>query len=102
LLIDIERNFVHLGHVEFEWDSDKDESNQAKHGIGFRAARVLWEDSGLVILPSRFPGEPRFLAIGRINAVCWTAVFTERGERIRIISVRRARMKEREFYERNQ
>jgi len=52
--------------VEFEWDPSKTALNEAKHGIGFAEARALWEDPGLIILPSRFPDEPRHLAIGMI------------------------------------
>ena len=40
---------------------------QKKHGIDFVAAQALWSDAGLVILPSKYPDEPRFLAIGRID-----------------------------------
>lgn len=80
----------------------KDEGNQAKDEIGFSTARALWEDSGLVILPSRFPDEPRFLAIGEIDAACGTAIFTGLEARISIISVRRARQNERQLYEQNQ
>jgi hypothetical protein len=89
-------------HVEFEWDGAKSASNKAKHGIGFDEATALWEDSGLVILPSRYPDEERFLDIGAIGSVFWTAIFTERSERIRLISVRHARAAERQIYERNQ
>ncbi|MBV9288160.1 MAG: BrnT family toxin [Hyphomicrobiales bacterium] len=43
--------------------------------------------------------EPRFLVIGKIGGRVWTAVFTWRGNRVRIISVRRARKDEVERYE---
>jgi hypothetical protein len=84
--------------MEFEYDWRKSEINRRKHGIDFERAQRLWEDPGLVILPSRFPDEPRFLAIGRIGNVHWTAIFTERSDFIRLISVRRAREEERILY----
>ena len=84
--------------MEFEYDSRKSETNWRKHGIDFERAQRLWEDPGLVILPSRFPDEPRFLAIGRIGNVHWTAIFTERSDSIRLISVRRSREEERILY----
>jgi uncharacterized DUF497 family protein len=43
-------------------------------------------------------GEERNLMIGRISDKTWTAVFTRRGEAIRLISVRRARKEEEEQY----
>ena len=88
--------------MEFEWDPHKSALNLQKHGISFPDAQCLWRDSGLILLPSRYPDEPRFLAIGKIESSHWTAIFTERGETIRIISVRRARDNERTLYEQNQ
>ncbi len=88
--------------MEFEYDPVKSNANDRKHGIDFKDAQDLWTDHGLVILPSIFPGERRFLAIGRIEGNHWTAIFTERGERIRLISVRRSRTEEKMLYERNQ
>lgn len=88
--------------MAFEWDENKNAINQAKHGISFQKAQRLWDDAGLIVLPSRFPDEDRFLAIGAIDSKHWTAIFTERGEDIRIISVRRARQNERDLYEQHQ
>ena len=80
---------MHQLCVEFEWDPHKSLLNQEKHGIGFSDAQALWNDPGLVLLPSRFPEEPRYLALGKIDQTLWTAICTERGEFLRIISVRR-------------
>lgn len=88
--------------VEFVWDPGKDAANRSKHGIGFTEARRLWQDSGLIVLPSRFPDEKRFLAIGQIGGKHWTAIFTERGEAVRLISVRRSRESGRRLYEQTQ
>ena len=44
-----------------------------KHGIDFDEAQELWQDAKLVILPSRFPNEQRFLAIGN-RQVRWILV----------------------------
>ena len=49
--------------------------------------------------PARNEGEPRLLVVGKIEGRHWAAVFTYRGENIRIISVRRARNQEIEDYE---
>ena len=90
---------MHVVLVDFEFDPAKSTSNLFKHGIDFVEAQALWLDSELVILPSTYPFEERFILIGKIGEKHWTAVFTERGEIIRIISVRRARDNERRIYE---
>jgi uncharacterized DUF497 family protein len=48
---------------------------------------------------SNFPGEARYLGIGRIDEFIWTSIFTFRGFTIRLISVRRARYGEKALYE---
>ena len=85
--------------MEFEFDSLKSELNKAKHGVDFTAAQQLWEDPGRVVIPARTSDEPRYLVIGRISGKHWSAVFTLRGEAVRIISVRRSRPEEIEIYE---
>ena len=85
----------------FEFDPTKSAANKAKHGIDFVEAQALWADDGLVDTKStaNVASELRFLAIGRIEGKNWTAICTLRGEAVRIISVRRARKEEVEYYE---
>jgi len=83
----------------FEFDSLKSELNKGKHGIDFTAAQQLWGDPGRVVIPARTSDEPRYLLIGMVSGKCWSAVFTLRGEAVRIISVRRSRPEEVEIYE---
>jgi uncharacterized protein len=89
--------------MEFEFDPAKSASNKDKHGIDFVEAQALWLDGGLevVLSKSRMSEEERFLAIGLIASKHWTAICTFRGEAIRIISVRRARKEEVDYYEGN-
>jgi uncharacterized protein len=93
---------MHGGTVDFEFDPAKSAANRQKHGIDFVVAQALWSDGGLVVLPSKHPDEPRLLAIGRIDDKHWTAIFTERADAVRLISVRRARQDEKGIYEQNQ
>ena len=83
----------------FEFDEAKSASNLIKHGIDFIEAQSLWSDGDLLIVPAKDLDELRFVAIGMIGFKHWSAVFTLRGESIRIISVRRSRDKEVEAYE---
>jgi len=85
--------------VEFEFDETKSGANKSKHGIGFVEAQALWLDEMLVEIPARTEDEPRFVVVGMISGKHWSAVITYRGENIRIISVRRARVEEVAIYE---
>ena len=85
--------------MEFEFDPAKSAANKDKHGIDFVEAQALWQDDGLVDAPIESEGDPRFLGIGRLEGRHWTAVCTLRREKVRIISVRRARKTEVMFYE---
>lgn len=82
----------------FEYDPAKSASNKQKHGIDFDEAAKMW-DGKTVSVTLDFSGEPRTLVIGKIGEKHWTAIVTRRGEKVRIISVRRAREKEKEVYE---
>ena len=87
-------------NLVFEFDEAKSAANKTKHGIDFVSAQELWKDDELVIFPARaLVGEDRSGAIAKLNEKHWTAYFTMRGEKIRLISVRRSRKNEVEFYE---
>ncbi len=85
--------------MRFEFDPRKSNTNKLKHGIDFHEAQRLWNDSFRVDAPVRWTDEPRWISVGVIDGVFWTAVWTKRGEAVRIISVRRARRDETEGYE---
>jgi uncharacterized protein len=85
--------------VDFEFDPAKSAANKSKHGIDFEDAQELWNDPNRTFAPALTGPEPRFVAIGKIGDKVWTVVFTWRGDRVRIISVRRARKNEVERYE---
>jgi uncharacterized DUF497 family protein len=89
----------YYARVEFEFDPEKSSANTAKHGIDFVEARALWLDEALIEAPARTDDEPRFLVVGRAGGRHWSAVCLRRGERTRIISVRRSRNEEVEAYE---
>lgn len=85
--------------MEFEFDANKSDANQRKHGIDFVDAQVLWDDYNRIEVPARTDDEPRWLVIGYINQSHYSAVITYRGDRVRLISVRRARKEEVRIYE---
>jgi len=83
----------------FECDEAKSADNKAKHGLDFTEAQKLWQDVDALEVPARSHQERRKLWIARHGQKLWSAIFTEREGRIRIISVRRARAKEEALYE---
>jgi uncharacterized DUF497 family protein len=84
--------------VNFDWDSAKSASNEAKHGLSLAAASALWAGP-VVTLPSKHPGELRHLAIGLIEGRHWTVVYAPRGNRLRLISARRSRENEKTLFQ---
>jgi len=85
--------------MPFEYDAKKSDSNRDKHGIDFDEAQRLWDDELHLEIPARNLDEPRFLVIGKIAGKHWSAVITYRDGNIRIISARRSRDEEIEWYE---
>ena len=83
---------------EFEFDLEKSTANKAKHGLDFAEAQEIWTDTDRLEIPARSLDEPRYQVIGRIGDKTWSAFITYRYEKIRIISVRRARSDEEARY----
>jgi len=86
-------------HGDFEWDSKKSITNLHKHNIDFYNACAMFYGT---IVPIRNivmeDGELRFCCIGELKGKCFSIIYTVRGSRKRLISVRRARENERRFY----
>ena len=86
--------------VDFEWDRKKAVINFKKHGVDFADAALTLLDDLAVTIPDPDEGEERFItigmdAMGRLLVVIWTW----RGERLRLISARKATTRERKKYE---
>ena len=85
--------------MKFEWDAKKSSANKIKHGIDFETANNIWLDENRVEIHAPHPVEDRRIVIGKHHNKVWTAIYTMRGNAIRIISVRDARKKEAELYD---
>jgi len=86
----------------FEWDSAKAEANFAKHGVTFaEATTVLGDPLSITIRdPDHSRTEQRFVDVGLSRSARLLVVaYVERGDRIRIISARKATRAERNKYE---
>jgi uncharacterized protein len=82
----------------FEFDERKSTLNKAKHGIDFVEAQAMWDDVDRLEIRARSLDESPHQVIGRIREETWSAFITYRNEKIRIISVRRARADEEARY----
>ena len=92
---------VRIGVAWFEWDAEKSDSNQAKHGVSFGEAAQVFEDPLL-----RFIGRDDDEGEERDTVIGWSAlprlmlvVHTERHGNTRIISARGPTPAERRLYE---
>lgn len=85
--------------MEFEYDPKKSKINKEKHGLDFEEAQALWFDPDSVGFVAKSDDEDRYAIIAKLKKKLWVAFYTPRENRIRIISVRRARTNERTLYE---
>ena len=88
--------------MEFEWDSAKARENESKHGVSFFEACEVFDDdhSSAVRDPDHSLEENRHLIFGMSKANKYLVVsYTERSDRIRLISVRQMTPRERRAYE---
>lgn len=77
--------------VEFEWDEEKRLSNIEKHKLDFLDARTFFDGRLLFTTLNLDHDEPRWVSTGVPEHRHYTVIWTERDEKIRIISFRRAR-----------
>jgi uncharacterized DUF497 family protein len=88
--------------VTFEWDPNKASLNRRKHGISFHEAATVFGDPLAMTHtdPDHSVEEQRFITIGMSNAGRLVIIaHSDRNERIRIISARKATRGERIYYE---
>jgi hypothetical protein len=86
--------------LEFEWDDIKAAENVRHHGVSFAQAALAFRDPFAVewVDVREAYGEERIILLGMTGDQVLTVVYTERAERIRIISARRATKNEQDLY----
>ena len=85
--------------MKFEWDAAKNAANATKHAVSFDVATRIFDGPVLEGPDERYDyGEERIVAIGMLDDVEVTVVYTVRGEARRIISARRSHHRERKAY----
>jgi len=88
--------------LEFEWDDRKARLNIGKHGVSFEEASTVFADPLALTIydPLHSEDEERYVALGESQRrSLLVVVFTDRDDRVRIISARAATRRERRQYE---
>ncbi|RCK28902.1 BrnT family toxin [Thalassospira lucentensis] len=81
----------------YEWDDSKNKLNAEKHGVAFeQMERFDWDTA--FIIPDDRHTELRWFAIGFIGHRVYAVAFAERGDKVRIISLRKANKREQKRY----
>ncbi len=85
---------------QFEWDNNKAAANWQKHRVTFDQAIKVFDDPMVLeeIDDREDYGEERINVIGMCNGIILHVTCTERGERIRLISARKAEKHEQDDY----
>lgn len=84
----------------FEWDETKRRSNYEKHGLDLRDAEKVFQGPVVTAVDNRHEyGEDRYISIGLLADIVVVVVHTARSEKTRIISMRKAKLKENLVYE---
>ncbi len=83
----------------FEWDEQKRVTNLDQHGIDFADATRVFDGPTLDRKDDRRDyNETRVVALGEIEGIVLSVIYTTRGQAVRLISARRASRDEREAY----
>ena len=86
--------------MRIEYDADKDAANQQKHGVSLALANEIDWPNVLCFVDDRADyGEVREVGYTLIGARLYSVVFVQRGQVMRIISLRKANSREVRIYE---
>jgi uncharacterized DUF497 family protein len=86
--------------MRYSWDEQKNRRNVARHAIAFEDAKRIFEGPIVERVDDRFEyGEVRVYAIGLVNGLEITVIYTDRGNNERrIISAWRSEPHERRHF----
>ena len=97
---------IRQASVQWTWDPEKNDENRRKHLISFEMARLVFDDPLYVSVEDPYEDEPRSRTFGMVEEVLILVIHTwpeigldERKYPGRIISARRATVREKGEYE---
>ena len=84
----------------YEWDEAKSRINAAKHGLNFADAETVLQGRCVTFRDDRFDyGEQRFVTLGQLVDRVVVIAHTRRGDKTRIISMRKGNRREQKAYQ---
>lgn len=85
--------------IQFEWDEEKNHINKEKHGIDFQTAIHVFDDENRIEIydVEHSIDEDRYNTIGLVHDMLFV-VYTERKDKLRMVSARLATQAERRLY----
>jgi len=89
--------------IDFSWDEGKNRENLRKHGISFEEASTAFSDENARLKhdPDHSQDEERFILLGfsaKLRLIVVSHVYRQDGQKIRIVSARKATRNERKRY----
>jgi len=85
--------------MHFEWDEQKNQVNIRKHGLDFADALAVFAGVTFTFEDDRFDyEEQRFITLGMLAGKVIVIAHTERDDKVRIISMRKATKYEQKLY----
>ena len=85
--------------MKLEWDNKKNSENLKKHKLSFEDAELIFKSQTLTFVDYRHDyGEIRFITLGSLTGRVVVLVHTTRGDRVRIISMRKANERKKKIY----
>ena len=87
--------------VKFTWDEVKRQINLKRHGFDFKDGAIVFAGEVVTVEDTRYEyGEERFATLGMFYGRVVMIIHTERGNMIRMISMRKAtKYEERTYFE---
>jgi uncharacterized DUF497 family protein len=86
--------------MKYEWDENNRVANLAKQGVDFIDAENFDWSSAIETIDDRFNYiEDRWIALGFIGSRLHVIIYTMQGENVRLISLRKANKREKDYYE---
>lgn len=86
--------------MEIEYDEEKRQAVLNERGVDIVYAAGIFEGETLIRIDDRADyGEPRYIALGMVENECFVVVYTERGDKLRLITAWKGGRSERSQYE---
>jgi hypothetical protein len=85
--------------MKYQWDNNKAEQNEGKHGLCFSDAKYVFAGEIVTFIDKRRDyGEIRYITMGKLSGRIVVIVHTQRENTTRIISMRKANGREKKIY----